>query len=148
MMEDQYLLLVRSGKGRKDRAVPFSVVTAKAIRRYVLKSRPNAASPHLFISKRGTALRPNSLLQLIERIAAAANVDHAHPHKFRHTFAVNYLRNGGDPLTLQRLMGHSTLAMTNEYVNLVTGDLLRGHQTASPLSGLLGHLKRGAGGRA
>lgn len=134
---EQQLILVRNGKGRKDRAVPFSLTTGKAVRAYLHKERsPERQTDLLFITDDGQALAIRSLHSLIRRLACVAGVDRAHPHLFRHTFAVHFLRNGGDSLMLQRLLGHSSLTMTNHYVTMQTGDLVQGHLTASPLTSL------------
>jgi integrase/recombinase XerD len=55
-------------------------------------------------------------------------------HTLRHTFAVNYIRNGGDMFRLQRVLGHSTLEMTRKYVNLQTSDLQAVHERLSLLA--------------
>ncbi|MCP4605368.1 MAG: site-specific integrase, partial [Proteobacteria bacterium] len=58
------------------------------------------------------------------------------PHTFRHTFAVTFLRNGGDLFTLQRIMGHETLEILRQYVNLAQEDIGRVHRQCSPLDNL------------
>jgi integrase/recombinase XerD len=55
-------------------------------------------------------------------------------HTARHSFAVAYLRNGGDVFRLQRILGHSKLEMTRRYVNLKTEDLQAVHQRLSLLA--------------
>ena len=49
-------------------------------------------------------------------------------HAFRHSFAVNYLRRGGNVFHLQRVLGHSSLEMTRRYGNLLTEDLQAVHE--------------------
>ena len=57
-----------------------------------------------------------------------------HPHRFRHTFAVNFLRNGGDPYALQMLLGHESMEMVRHYIALASADLTAAHQKASPVA--------------
>lgn len=140
VLTDQNVLVIKSGKGNKDRVVPYSASTARAIRRYERKKASD--SPYLFVSEHGDKLMPNSLRQFVERIGSRAGVENAYPHRFRHTFAVSFLRNGGNPLTLQRLLGHTTLTMTNGYVAMNTDDLKDAHAVASPLASLLRSEKR------
>ncbi|MDP2858416.1 MAG: tyrosine-type recombinase/integrase, partial [Bacillota bacterium] len=59
------------------------------------------------------------------------------PYDLRHSFALNYLRQGGNAFGLQRTLGHSSMAMTRRYVNLTQLDLKQLHSTASPLKKLL-----------
>ncbi|MFH2203826.1 MAG: site-specific integrase, partial [Elusimicrobiota bacterium] len=58
------------------------------------------------------------------------------PHTLRHTFATQYIRNGGDPFSLQAILGHSTLEMVRNYVNLASRDVMVQHRKFSPLDRL------------
>ena len=58
------------------------------------------------------------------------------PHTLRHTFAVLYIRNGGDSFSLQEILGHSTLDMTRRYVHLARRDVAEQHKKFSPMEWL------------
>lgn len=132
------LILIRQGKGNKDRAVPISVQTSVALTRYLhRRTEPiNDNGTALFMSAKSKHLTPSGLLQLVKRIASSAGVEDVHPHRFRHTAALYFLRNGGDSLVLQRILGHTTLQMTNRYVHLLTDDIATQHAKASPVLNL------------
>lgn len=117
------------GKGRKYREVPIGRKAARAIRAY-LRTRLDH-SEYLFVGKNEEPLSPNGLLQMLERRGRIAGV-HANPHKFRHTFAVEFLRNGGGELALQRILGHTTLEMVRHYARLANTDVAEFHRLASP----------------
>lgn len=96
----------------------------KAIWKY-LSTREPAPKPQepLFATRTGTHIDRNALGNLIESCAKRAGVEHAYPHRFRHTFAITFLRNGGSPLELQALLGHEKLDTVNIYVRLAQVDL-------------------------
>ena len=128
-------LLHLFGKGRKGRVVPFSAVTSRVLLRYIRKDRGHDPGP-LFVSDRGVRLTRSGLLQLCSRIGERAGVDF-HPHQLRHTFALNYLRAGGNVLALQRLLGHTELSITTRYVAFTTDDLSEAHHKFSPATTML-----------
>ena len=127
---------VRDAKGGKDRIVPFSRQTLKLVQQYVKQERESTSLPSLFVVNVQTPYSNVSIYKWLERLCSRAGVKRYGPHCFRRGFAVNYLRNGGDVFTLQRIMGHSTLAMTNRYAAMTTDDLQDVHRRASPFSSL------------
>lgn len=117
-------LHIAHGKMDKERFVIVGQRTRRALWRY-LTTRDAKADAALFTSTRGGPMLRNSLTQILQRIGTRAGVMPANPHRFRHTFAINFLRNGGDVLTLQMLLGHESLAMVRNYVKLASTDLDR-----------------------
>jgi integrase/recombinase XerD len=125
-------LTVRHGKGDKIRTVYLGDTAQHAVWRY-LTERPNEKlDAPLFTSLRSRPLNRDSLLHLIMRIAQRAGVNNANVHRFRHTFAINFLRNGGNMLELQRLLGHESMQTLQIYVTLAQSDLAAAQRTASP----------------
>ncbi|MFP4344261.1 MAG: tyrosine-type recombinase/integrase [Anaerolineales bacterium] len=123
------------GKGAKERVLPFGDTTARLLWRYMVE-RPAAEPSHpLFalITNDKKPIARRLLWQTVRRIADRAEVPDAHPHRFRHTFAIEYLRNGGDIYTLQRLLGHSSLDMVRTYLAIAQADVEAAYRKASPL---------------
>jgi site-specific recombinase XerD len=122
-----------TGKGNIRRMVAFGSATARAMWTY-LKMKERAKEDPVFISDRGGFLSKDSLYTLIKRICDRAGVtrDKCGPHTFRHTFAVEFLRQGGNIFTLQQMLGHSTLSMTNHYVLLAQADIKMQARKFSP----------------
>ncbi|HLO28010.1 MAG TPA: tyrosine-type recombinase/integrase [Anaerolineales bacterium] len=91
---------------------------------------PNAPP---FVVRRQRGFSPDALRHLIKSIAAKAGVKKAYPHRFRHTFAITYLRSGGDVFTLQTLLGHGSLDMVRHYARIAQMDVEQAHRKASPV---------------
>jgi integrase/recombinase XerD len=121
-------------KGGKGRTVYLGKSTRNVVWRY-LSEREDGEDPKapLFTIHNHRILNPDSLRHLIIRIAEKAGVKDAHPHKFRHTFAITYLRSGGDIFTLQELLGHATLDMVRHYAHIAQVDVELAHRKASPV---------------
>jgi site-specific recombinase XerD len=127
------------GKGNKRRMVSFQKTTARALWNYLREEEREPNDP-LFLSERGEQLTRSGLLQLIERLGSTAGIATARcsPHTFRHTFAVEFLRAGGNVFTLQQMLGHTALHMTNRYVTLAQADIENQHRQYSPVERLKG----------
>ena len=107
---------IRHGKGRKQRVVPFGDGPEAALRDYITRFR-GAEPGCLFLATRGARrpLAPFALTTLFDRLGRRAGVDHAHAHRFRHTFATWAIENHARELDVQYLLGHSTSAMVRRY---------------------------------
>jgi len=122
------------GKGARERHVPFSPRTHQALWRYLaLRSERTTEGDPLFIVESGRPFTRHRVLDLLQSIGARAGVTAVTVHRFRHTFAIQYLRNGGDPYTLQRILGHSSLDMVKRYLAIVQSDIETAHRHASPV---------------
>jgi integrase/recombinase XerD len=127
------------GKSRgtkpKERIVHFGRHTQRSLWRYLVEHEELAPDDPLFpsnINGDRTHLQRRSLTTLLSRLGKRAKVEGCYPHRFRHTFAVNYLRNGGDSLALKMMLGHTSLKMVDHYVKLATSDLAAIQRTADP----------------
>ncbi len=104
------------GKGRRPRACPFDRQTSRALDRYlrVRKLHFDADSPWLWVGKRGR-LTDTGLAQVLRRRGALAGMPKLHPHLFRHTFAHQWLAQGGQEGDLMRLAGWRSRTMLGRY---------------------------------
>jgi site-specific recombinase XerD len=108
------------GKGNKERLVPIGGASEAALSQWLTHFRPlfvvNEA-PQLFLDASGGALSTAAVQELIKRAGQRAGVPRVTCHLLRHTFATNYLvREVGDPLRLQQILGHTSLEMVRHYV--------------------------------
>jgi site-specific recombinase XerD len=132
---NQQLLQVSGKTG--ERIVRFGSGTARALLKYfIVRDMHNGHSDSLWITKEGIALKPYAVETIFRHLSKKAGVN-VHPHLLRHTFATLWLKNGGDSLMLQRLLGHTTLMMTNRYCQAVgCYDAIESHKKYSPVDNL------------
>ncbi len=125
------------GKGQKERLVYFGKRTSKALWKLLTPRLKDAKLEDMvFTVGPEDDLRPMTrdvLRRLLVRIGERAKVANVYPHRFRHTFAITYLRNQGDLFTLQDLLGHSDIAMVKRYARIAQTDCAKAHQKASPV---------------
>lgn len=125
--------ILGGAKGGKGRTVFLGKATRAALWRY-LAEREDGEDPNapLFIGKFNRPMTKTTLRELIGALGQKASVKKCHPHRFRHTFAITYLRSGGDVFTLQSLLGHSSLEMVQHYARIAEMDVAQAHRRASP----------------
>ncbi len=116
-------LKIRRGKGAKFRRVPVSHRLRRELLRYVNRVRPDSANPQLLLLRDGRPVDVECVSDLFQRTRGRIGF-RVHAHKFRSTFATEYLRNGGEIERLRRILG------------LRDGHALRPLGQGRPLSGL------------
>jgi len=118
--------LVIGGKGEKDRTVLFTQSSVGAleswepIRERRLRDVDDGGLRAMFVSSRGRRINPRSIQKMMDRLADAADIPKSRlsPHTLRHTFATGLLERGADLVTIQRLLGHSSIATTRVYLEI------------------------------
>ena len=132
-----------TGKGSRQRIVPFGEAAADALRGY-LPSReallhravggPAAREGEpLFVNARGGRLTSRSMARLLKRRLRAAGLpEEISPHALRHTFATHLLQAGADLRAIQELLGHASLATTQRYTHVDIDRLLGVYRDAHP----------------
>lgn len=121
-----------TGKGSKQRIVPYGSFAGRALAAYLVRARPTmvskgAGTPALFVGPRGSRVSRQGAWLIIraaaERAGIAADVS---PHTLRHSFATHLLSGGADVRSVQELLGHASVETTQIYTQ-VTADTLREH---------------------
>jgi site-specific recombinase XerD len=109
-------VLLVLGKGRRERSLPFGRRAGEALDRY-LRARDrhkDAELPWLWLGKKGR-LTEWGLVIMLRRRGAQAGLPGLHPHQFRHTFAHQWLAQGGTETDLMRIAGWKSRAMLQRY---------------------------------
>ncbi|MBR5794975.1 MAG: tyrosine-type recombinase/integrase [Erysipelotrichaceae bacterium] len=126
---------IRHSKNRKSSIIPISKQLKSVLLEY-LRIRKGDEDDYLFCNQFGEQMTIYSLRHAIERYNKARGVSKTGLHTFRHTYAKKCVLNGVNVFVLQRLMGHSDISVTKEYVNLYAEDLSRDIELYNPLDTL------------
>ena len=123
------------GKGRKQRYVYLGKRTLSAVWLYLKEERPEpmqVGDDHLFLTDDGYPITRHTLRGIMCRLSHAVGF-HVHTHQFRHTAAIERLRNGMDLVSVQHLLGHESIAVTRGYLEALTDqDVEERAQRTSP----------------
>lgn len=124
------------GKGGKERLVPVGEMAMSAICRYLDGAREvllgEKTSGILFISKKGDALRRESLWRIVKEIGLECGFGNVHPHLLRHSFATHLLSHGADVRSIQEMLGHENIATTQRYTHVDGKRLIGSHKKFHP----------------
>lgn len=125
-VDREYNVVAVLGKNRRPRLCPFGRKTALALDRYLRLrgQRGDAELPNLWVGN-GGAMTVNGIAHMVRRRAAEARVERVHPHRFRHTFAHQWLAAGGAEIDLMQLAGWHSRAMLGRYGASAAGERAR-----------------------
>jgi integrase/recombinase XerD len=139
------------GKGSKEREVGLSPATVRALWRYVHQFRPQAPAQEdqVFLTRFKTPLEKSYVWKLLQELGAQAGIEGVRisPHTLRHSFAKQWLVNGGELINLSRVLGHTDIQTTQTYLKEFTAREARSEHTRfSPVA--THHLgRRGGNGK-
>jgi integrase/recombinase XerD len=130
-------LMVRYGKGKKDRLVPVGRRAVVWVEKYLAEVRPlfapGPAERRLFLTELGTPPGPERLTRLVREYVERAGLGRRGGcHLLRHTMATLMLENGADIRYIQQILGHALLSTTQIYTRVALGKLLQVHAATHP----------------
>ena len=127
-------IVLRHNKNKKIQVLPLCTQMVSILSDY-MRIRKGTSEEYLFCNQFGDKLSESALRQAIAKYNERRGIYKTSTHLYRHTFSRKYLVDcGGNAFTLQKLLGHSTLAMTKRYCRLYDKDLAENFDSFSPLS--------------
>jgi len=133
-LEEGFVLV--HGKGAKDRYVPIGRATIKCLWNYIKKRAviDVNTNAYLFLTQRGTTLSARGIQIDFRSLKKKKLLDFENLslHFLRHSFAFAYIENGGDPFSLQQMLGHMDRSNTSKYVYMARSNVTAQHSKYSP----------------
>lgn len=134
----QIVVRAEISKTRTTRIAPISSKTAKELEALISYMNVEEGDP-LWLTQFGERYYGDTFAKMLKLYAKRVGVTRPRvsPHTFRHYFAVKFLKEGGDAITLARILGHTSLNMTQVYARFTGTDLREQHDKASPVASLI-----------
>lgn len=125
-------------KNRKHREIPISREVAKRLRQLADETQQYFGDEsRLFMNAYGEEFTDDAFRRRLNRLKRKLGIEKLHPHMFRHTFARNYILNGGDIFTLQRILDHAEIQTTRKYIQMDNEHIRQQHNKFSPVRGII-----------
>nr|WP_162305455.1 tyrosine-type recombinase/integrase [Brevibacillus laterosporus] len=138
---DNHVILLpgAKNKNRKTRAVPISASMVKLLKQLVAETREFFGSGIrlVFVNNNGCPMSDSRLRSRMHDYGKRSGLNETirvSPHTLRHSFSTNFLLNGGDIVTLSKILGHADVSTTKRYLNLSLDDITRAHKKYTPLN--------------
>jgi len=128
LREDE--IYIRKTKQKKQYILPISSGLKEVLQEY-MRYRKGTPEDFLFVTVYNEPFTKDTLGECLRKYNHRRGIEKTGVHLFRHTFAKNWILNGGDIFRLQKVLGHSTLDMVKQYVNLYSADLKRDYEQYS-----------------
>ena len=124
------------GKGDKERIVFFNEITKNYLEKYLSESKEIRKTDYLILNHNGKKITTRAIRLIIDKVISETSIiKHIHPHMLRHTFATHLLNNGCDLLTVQELLGHTSISTTGIYTHVTKDHIKDVYYHTHPRSG-------------
>lgn len=127
-----------TGKGNKQRIIPFTLNAKKSIQRYLnfrkeIISQSSSPDAALLLNHHGKRLTPSTVNTLVKKyLSSVTEIQKKSPHVLRHSFATHLLDNGADIMAVKELLGHESLSTTQVYTHVTVERLKKIYRQAHP----------------
>jgi integrase/recombinase XerD len=120
---DNGVVYVNVTKNRKPLIVPFDSTLSKILQEFLKHRQHKSNEEYLFCNVFGQQLNKSTSYHMLYEYNKRRGVETTGIHRYRHTFAKQWILNGGNVVSLSKILGHSSLQITQNYINLLVSDV-------------------------
>lgn len=130
---DNNVVYVTVTKNRKTLIVPFNKTMGSILQEFLKYRQHKSSDDFLFCNVFGNPLTKSTSYHMLYEYNKRRGVETTGIHRYRHTFAKQWILNGGNVVTLSKMLGHSSLQITQNYINLLVSDVAKEVETLNLL---------------